>query len=214
MAPSPPWVSSAEACWTHVYPGSWVLRASCVCLGSNGHYLLTDWPKWCRSNSRDPHRLHICTSLQWSWQDCSTTVVHRYHSTCRTWTDTCNATIILFIIPSPIAPAFQISSSYDKGGRNSPLMESSWASLELKLITGLRSAGERLSTFTRREPLVLVLEAGVSGMRWKGRRGGRSCVCRFSRVQWSVVQIWGMLSISFWLLFALICWCMNEPVLF
>lgn len=51
----PLWVSCAEACCTLVYPGFRVSRASCVCLGSHRFYLLSELPKWCRSNSTELH---------------------------------------------------------------------------------------------------------------------------------------------------------------
>lgn len=191
MSPTPPWVSCAEACWTHVYRGSRVLRASCVCLGSNGHYLLTDWPKWCRSNSADLHRLQDC-------RICSITAVHRCSGTCGTRADgTCSATFGPSIIPSPHSCISRISGSDDKGSRISPSLWGQPAiKASLKLITGLRNVEDRnhcrllkrLSTLTRREPQVLVLwlsfirQVSAGGDERAGE-GGRGCICRFSRVQ-------------------------------
>lgn len=72
-----------------------------------------------------------------------------------------------------------------------------------------------LSTFSRQKARALcfltqLYELQVYGATSKGPEGWRSCVCRFSRVQLSVVQIRGMLSSFFSLLYLLY----NEPAHF
>lgn len=134
-----------------------------MCLGSNGHYLLADWPKWCRSNSGDsPQSTHLqptaaeLRGLQ-----------RRSRGTCGTWADdTCYATFIPVKLPSPRSCISKTSGSDDKGGQEFPFngefLSQPGMKASLKLIAGLRNAEDRnhcglwrLSTFTRRERVLV-----------------------------------------------------------